>query len=70
MEKNQKNIDWLSPDFHSSVDPPSANGQGQVPGHACDTPLQWKQNPFDSVIYFQHLYIMHFLYITFDDTTM
>lgn len=44
MEVSHKNIDWLSLDFRSSVDPPSADGQGQVPGHACDTPLQWTKN--------------------------
>lgn len=40
MEESQKNNDWLSLDFRFSVDSPSADGQGQVPGHACDTPLQ------------------------------
>lgn len=40
MEVSHKNIDLLSLDFRSSVDPPSADEQGQVPGHACDTPLQ------------------------------
>lgn len=60
MEVSHKNIDWLSLDFRSSVDPPSADGQGQVPGHACDTSLN-ERKTFDLVKIFQQLYIMHFL---------